>query len=623
MRFGSNYPVFRLSVQFVMGAVLVLAQAPNPTQTNLPDAAASPYPVFRITAVSRSVKAINYNHRQGSTVLAFEGTNLAKGAKGEARVDSKTGATRINVSFDKMPPPQDLGSEFLTYVLWAVSPEGRFENLGEVYLNGDNAKLFVTTEMQAFGMIVTAEPYYAVTQPSDVVVLENVIVSNSTESTVGTISPIEAKYDLMQRGIYNSLLPEADRNLTKQDRSDSPLDLKEARHALAIATTLGARQYAADTMNKASIELSNAEAFWKSSKDKKKVQSLARVSTQLSEDARLITIKRREEESLDMERAASERKLLSTQAEVRDEAGKRLRATQESEESRQAELEAQTRAQSALAAAAVERQAAERARAEAMAAKSDAERAQIGTLEAKRQLEEAKMEALKDKQGLEAGQAEARRMAMEADAQRLAAGQEAQRQIAEADAKRIASEQESQRQLASQRLEAQKELERLQAEKQLLREELRRQFNLILETRDTARGLVVNMSDVLFDTAKYTLRVGAREKLAKISGIVLAHPGLKLEVEGNTDSVGTPEYNQTLSERRAQAVRDYLVAQGLPSNMISSKGMGENNPVADNMNAQGRQQNRRVEMIVSGDVITRTITMTTSPTASVGAQTPR
>jgi outer membrane protein OmpA-like peptidoglycan-associated protein len=605
MQYGSIYQVFRLSALVVMGSMLAFAQAPNPTQTNLPEAAASPYPVFRITAVSRSVKAINYNHRQGSTVLAFEGTNLAKEAKGEARVDSKTGATRINVSFDKMPPPQDQGSEFLTYVLWAVSPEGRFENLGEVYLNGDHAKLFVTTEMQAFGMIVTAEPYYAVTQPSDVVILENVIVSNSSESTVGTISPIEAKYDLMQRGIYNSLLPEADRNLTKQDRSDSPLDLKEARHAMAIATTLGARFYAADTMNKASIELSNAEAFWKSSKDKKKVQSLARATTQLAEDARLITIKRREEESLEIERAASEQKLLSTQAEVRDEAGRRLQATRESEQARQSELEAQTRAQGALAAAELERRAAERARAEAMAAKSDAERAQLSTLEAKRQLEEAKMEALKDKQGLEAGQAEARRVALEADA------------------KRLASEQESQRQLASQRAEAQKELDRLQTEKQQLRDELRRQFNLILETRDTARGLIVNMSDVLFDTAKYTLRVGAREKLAKISGIILAHPGLKLEVEGNTDSVGTEEYNQTLSERRAQAVRDYLVQQGLPSDMITSKGMGEGNPVADNMNAQGRQQNRRVEMIVSGDVITRTISVTTVSNPAVGGQSPR
>lgn len=588
--------IMRLAAQMAFGSALVFGQAPNPTQTNLPEAASSPYPVFRITAVSRSVKAINYHHRQGSTVLGFEGTNLAKGAKGEARVDSKTGATKIDVNFDKMPPPQDLGGEFLTYVLWAVSPEGRFENLGEVYLNGDHAKLLVTTEMQAFGMIVTAEPYYAVTQPSDVVVMENVVISKGQESTTGTIAPIEAKYDLMQRGIYNSLLPEAERNLTKQDRSNSPLDLKEARHAMAIATSLGARRYAADTMNKASIELSNAEAYWKSSKDKKKVQTLARATTQLAEDARLITIKRREEESLEAERSASQSKLLSTEAQVRNEADLRRQAT--------------ARAES-------ERVAAEAARAESIRANESAIQARNQTDETKRQLEAARVQALQDRQGMEAGKAEALKNAEEADRQRASA------LAVEVEARRLAAEQDSQRKMEAQRTEAQQASERLVAEKQQLRDELRRQFNLILETRDSARGLIVNMSDVLFDTAKYTLRVGAREKLSKISGIVLSHPGLSLEIEGNTDSVGNPESNQLLSERRAGSVRDYLVKQGLPAASITAKGMGEANPVADNMNSEGRQLNRRVEMIVSGEVISRSIRITQVPGAILAVPMPR
>ena len=143
------------------------------------------------------------------------------------------------------------------------------------------------------------------------------------------------------------------------------------------------------------------------------------------------------------------------------------------------------------------------------------------------------------------------------------------------------------------------------------REELRArllvQFNAILETRDTARGLVVNMSDVLFDSAKFTLRPAAREKLAKISGIVLAYPTLALAIEGNTDSVGGDAYNQTLSENRAGSVRDYLGQQGIPAASMTARGFGKTQPVASNDTAEGRQQNRRVELVVSGEVIGNTV----------------
>jgi outer membrane protein OmpA-like peptidoglycan-associated protein len=136
-----------------------------------------------------------------------------------------------------------------------------------------------------------------------------------------------------------------------------------------------------------------------------------------------------------------------------------------------------------------------------------------------------------------------------------------------------------------------------------LRQQLLQQFNLILETRDTARGLIVNMSDVLFDFNKYTLRPAAREKLAKISGIILSHPGLRLEVDGYTDSVGGDAYNQKLSEQRADSVRDYLTGQGLPGEGLTAMGFGKDNPVAPNDTAAGRQKNRRVELVVSGDII--------------------
>jgi len=148
-------------------------------------------------------------------------------------------------------------------------------------------------------------------------------------------------------------------------------------------------------------------------------------------------------------------------------------------------------------------------------------------------------------------------------------------------------------------------------EKQELRDKLAVQLNLVLETRDTARGLVVNMSDVLFDTAKYTLRPVAREKLAKLSGIVLAYPTLNLEVEGHTDSVGTEEYNMQLSEMRANAVRDYLIHEGINSSSVAARGFGEDQAVATNDTAAGRQENRRVELVVSGEVIGTQIGLTT------------
>lgn len=548
----------------------VWSQVPGPTQTNLVEASSSPYPVFRVTAVSRSIKAINYHHRQGSTNLAFEGTNLAPKAKGEARVDSKTGATKIDARFDKLPPAQVHGREFLTYVLWAVTPEGRFSNLGEIYLNGDDARLQAATELQSFGMIVTAEPYYAVTQPSDVVVMENVVVSGPNKpGTTGTMSPIEAKYELLERGTYNALIPAADRNLTKDDMKETPLDLKEARHAMAIATTLGARQYAADTMQKAETDLMNAEAFWRSSKDTKKVQTLARNVTQLAEDARIITVRKREEERLEAERKAAEASVLASKTKAEEEA--RMRAAADAARAR-----ADQEARQATATAQRERQLADDARRQAELAKIEAEKARLSVLESQRKLEEQRAAAESERLRLEAEQARIKAMAEEADRQRIAAEQDRAR----------------------------------------LREELRQQFNLILETRDSARGLIVNMSDVLFDTAKFTLRPAAREKLAKVAGIVLAHPGLKLEVEGHTDSVGSDEYNQKLSENRAKSVAEFLTKQGLKEEAITSKGFGESTPVADNATAAGRQQNRRVELIVSGAIIEKTTTISKIPSSS-------
>jgi outer membrane protein OmpA-like peptidoglycan-associated protein len=233
---------------------------------------------------------------------------------------------------------------------------------------------------------------------------------------------------------------------------------------------------------------------------------------------------------------------------------------------------------------------------------SEARRAQA---EDARRAEEARRKRAEDeKRASDQARADAERARVEADraAERLAQERRAADEArAAAEAARVAAEAQTQSTAA----QAQQAAEQAEREKTELRERLREQLNVILETRETARGLIVNLSDVLFDTGSTNLRPGAREKLAKIAGILLAHPGLEVQVEGHTDSVGSESYNQRLSEGRASAVHDYLVRQGIPPAVVGTSGFGEDRPVATNGTSAGRQQNRRVELVVSGAPIGR------------------
>jgi outer membrane protein OmpA-like peptidoglycan-associated protein len=551
-------------------------QAPNPAQRNVTEPAGAPVPLYRVTVVARTTKAINYNHRSGPTQIDFRGTALMPDARGEAKVESRQGVIKINANMQKLQPPSSFGSEYLTYVLWAITPEGRATNVGEVLLNGDKSSIDATTELQSFGLIVTAEPYFAVTQPSDVVVMENF----TRRDTTGTIEEIDAKYELLARGQYTLNVNPADRQPIRMDKK-VPLELYEARNAVQIARWAGADKYASETYQKALVGLQNAEGYLKGKGGKKPIGTVAREAVQMAEDARIITVKKIAEEQLATERrAAADREA-------------RAVAAKEAEELRRSQAEAAQRAE-----------ADQRAKAEADRARAEADRA-AAQLDAQRTRQEAEAVQL-------AARAEADRLKRETEAQRTAAQADIERatkEKAEAEAARadaIAQQQAALAETEKAKLAAQ-ESERLrqkaEAEKTELRAELLRQFNLILETRDTARGLIVNMSDVLFDTGKSTLRPGAREKLAKVSGVILGHPGLKLEVEGHTDNVGGEEYNQRLSEQRAAAVRDYLVKENIPAASVTVKGFGKTQPVVSNATAAGRQRNRRVELVVSGEII--------------------
>jgi outer membrane protein OmpA-like peptidoglycan-associated protein len=541
-------------------------QAPNPTQPsneteNTARMANGSAPIYRVTVVARTTKAINYNHRSGATRIGFRGTALMPAARGEAKVESKQGVIKIDAEMERLEPATMFGPEYLTYVMWAVTPEGRATNVGEVLLNnGGKTKLDATTELQSFGLIVTAEPYFAVTQPSDVVVMENFV----RQDTTGTIEEVDAKYELLQRGQYTLNVNPSELRPLRLDRK-VPLELYEARNAVQIARWTGAEHYAGETFQKAVQGLENAEGYLQGKAGKKPIGTVAREAVQMAEDARIITVKKIEDENLANER--------------------------------QAGADRESRAESQRAAAQSET---ERVTREAEGARITAQ----ADVERMKREHEAQMSA---------AQAEADRLKVDNDARTLAAQNEADRLRGENDLRTASAATEAdrlRRENDAQRAGLQADLDRAasdktqaEADKTELRAQLLRQFSVILETRDTARGLIVNMSDVLFDTAKYSLRPGAREKLARVAGIISGHPGLKLDVEGHTDSVGGDNYNQQLSEQRASAVRDYLSQAGIPADSVTAKGFGKTKPVASNDTTTGRQQNRRVELVVSGDII--------------------
>jgi len=560
---------------------LMAAQAPqatNPAQQSTENAArmaAGAMPIYRVTVTERTAKAINYQHRSGATKIDFRGTELLPNSRGEAKVESKQGYIEIEVEFDGLQPATKQGSEYLTYVLWAITPEGRTANLGEILLNGTKSKLDVTTELQVFGLVVTAEPYYSVTRPSDLIVMENVVRAD----TKGKIEEIDAKYELLQRGQYQRL---ANPLALKIDQK-LPLELYEARNAVQIARAVGAERFATETFQKAEKSLSQAEAYQERKAGKKPVTMAAREAVQMAEDSRAIAVKRQEEEALAAERQRSAEREARAESERVAAQSETDRVTREAEQARikaQAESERLTREKDAQAVSAL-------AEADRLKRDNDARMA-IAAAQADRL--KAENEAR-----MATAAAEADRLKLENEARVAAAASEAERLKRENEAQRAASQADLDR--------AAKEKAQVEAEKAELRAQLLRQFNAVLQTRDTARGLIVNMSDVLFDTGKYSLRPLAREKLAKVAGIVSGHPGLRLDVEGHTDSVGGDEYNQRLSEQRGAAVRDYLTHEGMAATSVTAKGFGKTQPVASNETAKGRQQNRRVELVISGDVI--------------------
>ncbi|MEP6644285.1 MAG: OmpA family protein [Acidobacteriaceae bacterium] len=504
---------------------------------------------YHMKVVSRSTQAVDYR-RRGSTKVDLKGTDLMPAASGEAKIESKSGRVEVDANLNHVRPANSFGLAYLAYVLWAITPEGRPDNLGELVVKDEKASLHVTTEVQAFALIVTAEPYFAVTQPSDLVIAQNVI----RRDTTGGIEPVNVNFEMLPHDLYAAhvtAIPEPIYGINNK----IPLDLLQARNALRVAKEAKADHYASSSYDRAQKLLDRAEDYFRRKQGVGPIGTVAREASQTAEEARVMSLKRQQEEAADQERQAAAQRTSDAEAQAEEQRRRadeqRLAAEQSKSQAEEAQAKAQTEAQQRQQAEA-QQQAAEQARASADAARQQAE---LATQQANQQAQQAEL---------------ARQQADQA--------------------------------------RQQSENEKLQMRARLLQ-----QLNQVLQTKDSARGLIVSMPDVLFDTGKADLKPVARERLAKVAGILLAYPDIRVEIDGHTDNTGTLSFNQKLSEQRAESVRAYLGQQGVAQGSMTTQGFGPTQPVTSNDTVAGRRQNRRVELIVSGESIGGAHALSTNP----------
>ena len=479
-------------------------------------------PIYRVTVVSRTLPAINYEHRGGPTMIDFQGTVLLPKAKGSAVVESKRGRVVIDAKFEHMDAPTMYGREYLAYVLWAITPEGRPKNLGELVVDGSNrAKITVTTELQALGLMVTAEPYYAVTTPSDVVVAENVV----RPDTIGMVEPVNVKYDLLPRGHYTLVVnggpprPPIEGEKISYDRYEAILEVYEAQNAIQIARSMGADRAAPDTLHKAESLLSEAQDMQARRQDTHMIVSRAREAAQMAEDARTIAAKRHDVEQTQQRQEELEQSRARSRAQV------------EAEEAR------------VLA----DREAADRSRVAAERAKVEAMRAQ--------ELAHAVVES-RPVPPPATPPIEGRAVPIEPDP--------AQRQA---------------------------------------RAQMLSRLNAMFATRDTPRGIVVTVPDMMFESGGNRLLPAAKERIGRMAMMITDHPGLTVVVEGYTDDRGSIVQDREVSQLRADMVRESLIASGVNARFVRAMGFGKDRPIVSNALASGQQQNRRVEIVIAGPSI--------------------
>ncbi len=559
-----------------------------------------------LKSMVESTKAIDY--REGSkSEVDLKGTNLMPEASGKAEVQTKSGASQIKVDLSHLNPANSFGLQYLTYVLWAISPEGVPSNLGELIVHDGKSSLHATTPMQAFALIVSAEPYYAVTQPS-----EKVIAQNEPGNEVkGWIRAIDVQYQVLPAATYASQNAPIQEPVYGIDKN-VPLSLKEARNAVRIAKIAHADQYASQALQRAQQLLSQADDYYSRKQNDKAIATVAREATQAAEAARVSAMKAEQQAKIDAEQRAAQEKAAKAQAQADEQtrqaqqaqaqAQEQMQKTQQAEAARQAAEQQATQAQAAAQQAAAAAQAAQQQlQQQAGSGQQVQADQQAAAQQAQEQADRARQEAAAAQQRAQDQENQARQAEQQLQ-QLQQQNQAAQQQLQQEAAARQQAEQQaaaSQQQLQ----QTQQQLQQAQTDKEQVRQRLLGQLNQVLQTRDSARGLIVNMPDVLFNLNSASLKPDARERLAKVAGILIAYPDIHVEVDGYTDNTGSLDYNQQLSQQRADTVRQYLVQQGVPSNSVDAKGFGPSDPIASNDSPDGRRQNRRVNLVVSGQSI--------------------
>jgi outer membrane protein OmpA-like peptidoglycan-associated protein len=510
--------------------------------------------------VARTTQAVDYR-KGASTGVDIKGTDLVPEITGNAKVISKRQLTDVHVDVDHLRPAKSIDLAYLTYVLWSISPEGHAKNIGELVEHDGKASLHTTTDMQAFALVITAEPDFAVAQPSELVVAENSV----RDTTKGRVESVTVRYHAFPRSVYVSQVTPVQNSVYGEDKK-APLDLLEARNAVRIARDAQADQYATDILKHAETLLNQAEDYYRRKQPSKAVSTVAREAGQTAEEARVSALQAEQQAIVERERRENEERAERARGEAQQA---QQQAQQAQEQAQQSQQQAQQAQQQAQAEADRRRQIEEQQQAQAQTAQQAQQQAQQAQEQAQQAQEQAQQEAQ----------------------QRSAAEQQQQQAAQQAD--------EARQQAAN----AQQHAQQLEAQQGQMRQQLMNQLNQVLQTRDSARGLIVSMPDVLFDTGSANLKSTARERLAKVAGILIAYPDIRVEVDGYTDSTGGVTFNQQLSEQRAASVESYLVQQGVASSSIAVHGFGEGNPIASNETEMGRQQNRRVELVVSGQSI--------------------
>jgi flagellar motor protein MotB len=473
-------------------------------------------PIYRVTIVQRTTPAINYSHRSEPTKIDFRGTALLPQAHGDATVENRRGATLVDAHFSNVPPPTRFGAQYLTYVVWAISPDGRSQSVGELIPNGsDRGRLTASTPMQAFALIVTAEPYFSVSHPSDVVVMENAV----RPETVGEVKQVNATYELMPRKEYTYSIPPPAQTpegpAVSMREYEAVVASYQAQNAIQIARAAGADRYAPERLSRAEQIFDQAKVLPRKSLGEQVVAKM-RESAQIAEDARSISAKRAEEERL-------------------------------------AQQQAQTAASAKEAAA--ERAAMEAAQ---LRAREEADRAREETA-------------------------------------RAAAAEQARQQLEAENAARVARERERAAAQTADRMRVPPP-----DTTRPTRASLRQRLSAAFQTLDSPRGLVVVVPNAQLENGPGM--ENTRRRIAMVAYDLKAYPGLRIEVDGNIDS-GTPEAAHRLSIELASRVRDMLVMEGVSPSSINLQGYGSTRPMASNASAAGREQNRRVEIVISGDAI--------------------